>query len=46
MMAVFGLRVRAAPTALTAISYPGVSSWLPLPYDTLAFRWVGRPVQV
>lgn len=37
------LGVPGAAAAIIALSYRGVTFWLPLLYGMLAFRWVGRP---
>lgn len=42
-LALTSMGVAAAPAAVIALSYRGISFWLPLFYGLIAFRWVGRP---
>lgn len=39
------LDVPAAAAAVIAISYRGLTFWLPLLYGMVAFRWMGRPAR-
>ncbi len=43
-LALTSMEVPAAPAAVIALSYRGITFWLPLLYGMLAIRWVGRPV--
>lgn len=43
-LALSSMGVPAAPAAVIALSYRGITFWLPLIYGMFAFRSVGRPV--
>jgi uncharacterized membrane protein YbhN (UPF0104 family) len=40
-VALAGIGVQLATAALIALSYTGITLWLPLLYGMLTFRWVG-----